>query len=111
MNEPLSYDVFVERVGLLRPFDRDATSSEAEKALEGVLKEKGLFPAHSNGMFETYQLPELRNFIQEHPEYHIVTEVDDGVVLGMDNAIRFVNRTGYYLACGDADFELFMVEE
>jgi len=94
----VSYDEFVSRVGLLRPFDVDSDGSKEKELLESRLTAFGLTPCHSNGLFETYQLQELGRFVHEYPEYHIVTDIDDGEYSSLVNSVSFVNRMGYYLA-------------
>lgn len=57
------------------------------------------------GLFKPHRLPELKKYIEEHPEYHIISEIDDSVILN-----RLINNSfGYYLAEGDKDPELTYV--
>ena len=55
-----------------------------------------------DGRFDTRSLPKLAAFCEEHPEYHIVTQCDEGYY----NTVRFVNRLCYFLADGSNAPEL-----
>ena len=61
------------------------------------------------GGFQPYQLPVLKKFIEENPEYHIVTETSDcdefesGCGWTYDNHVRYVNRLRYFLANGSKE--------
>ena len=55
-----------------------------------------------NGGFDTSSLPKLAALCEKHPEYHIVTQCDEGYY----NQVRFVNRLRYFLADGNTAPEL-----
>jgi hypothetical protein len=63
----------------------------------------------SKGMFDSDMLPVLREFCKSHPNFHIVTlvEDDDGEATIYVNRAAFANRLGYYLADGDKNDTLW----
>lgn len=57
------------------------------------------------GLFKPHRLPELQKYVEEHPEYHIISEMNNDI---------FINHTvehcfGFYLGEGDKDPEIMYV--
>ena len=88
------FDGFAKAVGLI---EDDLERLEALGFLKGEFEDSGIF--------DTDMLRELAAFCEEHPEYHIVTQCDEGYY----NKVRSVNRICYYLADGSQDPGLCVV--
>lgn len=88
------YFEFRHRVGLL--FDlKDSHGIDLEPCW-GVL-----------GLFEKHRLPELKTYIENHPEYHIISSLNNLMFLNQP----IENCFGYFLGEGDKDPDLMYVPE
>ncbi len=67
-------------------------------------------PQLDDGMYETNQLAELTKFCQVNPRFHIATVMDYGRFY-IQNRPAWVNRLGYYLASGNDNQELILIED
>ena len=59
------------------------------------------------GLFKPHRLSELKKYVEEHPEYHIISKLENDMMINkiIDNSI------GYFLAEGDKDPEIMYVEQ
>ena len=73
------FDTFAKAVGLVEDLERLQALGVSTHDFD------------SSGRFDTDKLPKLLALCEQHPEYHIVTECEEGY----DNSVRFVNRLCY----------------
>lgn len=112
----LSIEDFTEQTGMIEDvdvilelIDNADLDIDIKTLLKEDLDECGHFNAYSGSLIALNQLLDVIG----RESYHIVTSTDsdDGNDMCFDNCVRYVNRINYYLANGNADPDLYSVEQ
>lgn len=97
--ESLEFEDFAELTGMIIEDEVENFLEEHEKELEALqlyneIEENGMIDAN------TENLKAMKEFCNNNPGYHIVTQTEDNGSIFYYNTITLVNRLSYYFAKG-----------